>query len=61
MKVDGKPTGVSGCPGWTGTSVILTGLSYLLSEPVALSTIQPIPPPRMMLPKIAPAAPEWLK
>ncbi len=41
-------------------SVTLTGVSYLLSEPVAESMAQPMPPPRMMLPKVAPAAPDLL-
>jgi hypothetical protein len=37
----------------TGTSVIFTGLVYLLSAPAAESTAQPMPPPRIeMHPKI---------
>lgn len=40
---------------------MFTGLSYLLSEPEAESIAQPMPPPRTMFPKVAPAAPDLLK
>jgi len=40
---------------------MLTGLSYLLSAPEAESIAHPMPPQRTMLPKVAPAAPEWFR
>ena len=43
-------------PGLAGTKVMFTGDVYLLSAPDAESIAQPIPPPRMMFPKVAPAA-----
>ena len=38
--------------------VMLTGLSYLLSAPLAESTAQPMPPPSRIFPTVAAAAPE---
>ena len=43
-----------------GTRVMFTGEVYLLSAPEAESIAQPIPPPRTILPKVAPAASDLL-
>src|SRR5262245_53618653 len=47
---------MTGGGAWIGTRVMFIGEVYLLSEPDAESMAQPMPPPRTMLPNVAPAA-----